>query len=214
MPGARLAGELRRLSHELHAVDADPVLLDELAEAVAALRRRLTGPPRLRWYEHPTEGGKPGADGRGAFTAYSLYRGERNALAPPMSVALAEVDGRPSVVGRVVCDRRYEGPPGGVHGGYVAGLFDDVLGGTQQLLDGPTGLTGILTVRYRNVTPLDVPLRFVAWVESERGRRIVSKATCHAGEVLTAQAEALFVRVDLRDVADRMTGGGAGGVAP
>jgi acyl-coenzyme A thioesterase PaaI-like protein len=202
VPGARLAEELRLLSHDLHAVDADPALLDALAEEVAALRRRLEGPPRLRWYEqHPT-----GVDGRHSFTAFSLYRGERNPLAAPMTVTFEEVDGRPSVVGTVTLDRRYEGPPGGVHGGYVAGLFDDVLGGTQQLLDGPTGLTGILTVRYRHVTPLDTPLRFVGHVHTERGRRIVAKATCHADGVLTAQAEALFVRVDLREVAERMTG--------
>jgi acyl-coenzyme A thioesterase PaaI-like protein len=202
VPGARLAEELRLLSHDLHAIDADPALLDALAEEVAALRRRLEGPPRLRWYEEHAVG----VDGRHSFTAFSLYRGERNPLAAPMTVTFEEVDGRPSVVGTVTLDRRYEGPPGGVHGGYVAGLFDDVLGGTQQLLDGPTGLTGILTVRYRHVTPLDTPLRFVGHVHSERGRRIVAKATCHADGVLTAQAEALFVRVDLREVADRMTG--------
>jgi acyl-CoA thioesterase FadM len=84
-----------------------------------------------------------------------------------------------------------------VHGGYVAGLFDDVLGGTQALIEGPTGLTGTLTVRYRSLTPLDTDLVFLGWVDHARGRRILSKATCHAGDVLTAEAEALFVRVDL-----------------
>ncbi|HEX7095845.1 MAG TPA: hypothetical protein VF183_08165, partial [Acidimicrobiales bacterium] len=108
--------------------------------------------------------------------------------------------------GRVTLSRLYEGPPNGVHGGYVAGLFDDVLGATQSLIDGPTGLTGTLEVRYRNLTPLDAELVFLAWIHHVSGRRIVSRATCHAEGVLTAEAEALFVRVDMAALAQRALG--------
>ena len=90
-----------------------------------------------------------------------------------------------------------------MHGGYVAGLFDDILGGAQTLLDGATGLTGTLKVWYRNLTPLDTELVFTAWVDHVRGRRIHARATCHADGVLTAEAEALFIRVDMAALAER-----------
>jgi hypothetical protein len=49
-------------------------------------------------------------------------------------------------------------------------------------------------------------LRFEAWVESDHDKRIVAKATCHAGggELLTADAEALFIRVDFEEIQARM----------
>ena len=87
---------------------------------------------------------------------------------------------------------------------YVAGLFDDVLGGTIRLVEGPSAVTGTLEVKYRKITPLDTELRFLAWVHHESGRRIHSRATCHAGDVLTAAAEALFVRVDMQALAVRV----------
>lgn len=194
-PAARLAAELHAMARRLHSVDADPELLEELADGIAALRERLDGPPRLRWYELPPEERDGG--GRRRVNAYSLFRGTRHAFAPPVDVTFQEVDGRPTVVGQVTCSRMYEGPPGGVHGGYVAGIFDDVLGSTQQLLRGPTALTGVLTVRYRQLTPIDTPLTFHAWVDHERGRRIVARGTCRANGTVTAEAQALFVRVDI-----------------
>lgn len=195
-PGPRLAAELRRFAVELHSVDADDELLAALGAEVAALRSRLTGRPRLRWYE----ANELGAAGRAVFASGSLFRGEHNVLAPPMVVRFDDVDGRPSAVGEVTCNRLHEGPPGSVHGGYVAGLFDDILGSTQHLA-GSSFVTGVLTVRYRNLTPLDTPLRFTGWIDHARGRRLVAKATCHAGDTLTAQADALFVRLDLRPLA-------------
>jgi hypothetical protein len=166
----------------------------------------LDGPPRPRWFESEelTVDDRTGRLSRHRFGDRSLYRGTANALAPPMRTAtITTDDGRPAIEGRVTVGPLYEGPPHGVHGGYVAGLFDDILGATQSLIEGPTGLTGTLHVRYRNLTPLDTELVFVAWVHHVSGRRIQSRATCHAGGVLTAEAEALFVRVDMVALAER-----------
>ena len=68
----------------------------------------------------------------------------------------------------------------------------------------PPGVTATLEVRYRNVTPLDEPLRFESWVESDRGRRLTARATCHAAGKLTAEAHGLFVRVDFKEIEQRM----------
>jgi acyl-coenzyme A thioesterase PaaI-like protein len=90
-----------------------------------------------------------------------------------------------------------------VHGGFVAALFDEILGAAIGLAP-PPGVTATLEVRYRNVTPVEEELRFEAWVAEDRGRRIVAQATCHAGALLTAQAKGLFVRVDFDAVRRRM----------
>jgi acyl-coenzyme A thioesterase PaaI-like protein len=87
----------------------------------------------------------------------------------------------------------YEGPPGCVHGGVIALVFDEVLGIVNNANSSP-GMTGTLTVKYRKPTPLHTELRWEAWVERVEGRRIVSKATVHAGDLLCAECEGLFVQ--------------------
>jgi acyl-coenzyme A thioesterase PaaI-like protein len=211
---ADLADALRAVLARFHGSAADDA---DVREATALARRMfelLDGPPRPRWFEagQVIVDDRTGRIERHRYSDRSLYRGTANALAPPMrSETVTLPDGRAAIEGRVTLGRLYEGPPNGVHGGYVAGLFDDVLGATQSLLEGPTGLTGTLQVRYRNVTPLDTELRFVAWVHHVSGRRIQCRATCHAGDVLTAEAEALFVRIDMAEMARRASArGGAG----
>ena len=61
-------------------------------------------------------------------------------------------------------------------------------------------------MRYRNVTPIERELRFEAWIAEDRGRRLVIHASCHAGDLLTADAKGLFVRVDFDEVRRRMSG--------
>jgi len=39
---------------------------------------------------------------------------------------------------------------------------------------------------------------------------VVARATCHAGETLTAEAEALFLKVDFREIDERMRSRRAG----
>ena len=94
----------------------------------------------------------------------------------------------------------------------MAALFDDVLGATQGL-SRKGAVTAKLTVRYRHVTPLEEELRFASWIERSGSRRIVVRATCHAGDTLTADAEGIFVRVDFNEIQQRMRGrrGGASG---
>jgi acyl-coenzyme A thioesterase PaaI-like protein len=97
---------------------------------------------------------------------------------------------------RVTLSQLYEGPPGYVHGGFVALAFDELFG-MVNVMNGLGGLTGRLTVRYRKPTPLDVELRMTGWIEDHADRRIRTRGTIHAatadGDVLTAEADGLFV---------------------
>jgi acyl-coenzyme A thioesterase PaaI-like protein len=95
---------------------------------------------------------------------------------------------------RVTFGAPYEGPPGYLHGGFVALTFDELLG-MVTVLAGHGGLTGRLTVRYRRPTPLHRELRCTAWIEHREGRRVVARGTIHAGDELTAEGHGLFVSV-------------------
>jgi len=202
-PAARLADELRGAIEELSSVAHDPERVAQAAVMAAELRTFLDGPRAPRWYEAGLVNGVIDEESGAAFNKQSLYRGAHNPLAPPMAVDVVEDESGRRVESRVTLGLAYEGPPHGVHGGYVAGMFDDVLGATQQMMEKP-GVTGRLTVHYRHITPIEEELTLRAWVTEAVGRRIVAKATCHAGDLLTAEAEALFIRVDFNEVKDRM----------
>ena len=103
--------------------------------------------------------------------------GLRNAFAPPLVI---EHDARAN--GDVWSDfhlgAAYEGPPGLVHGGVAAMILDQILGEAAGA-GGKPGMTGTLTLIYRQGTPLG-DLRAEGWIDrsraSRRGRRARSSA--------------------------------------
>jgi acyl-coenzyme A thioesterase PaaI-like protein len=83
-----------------------------------------------------------------------------------------------------------------VHGGWIALAFDEMLG-MANIASGHPGMTGRLSVRYRRPTPLHSPIEFEAWTEEVDGRRVVTRGTLSVDGVVTAEAEGLFVVIDL-----------------
>lgn len=126
-----------------------------------------------------------------AFFDQSPLSGLSNPLSPPLVLSYDPADPN-ALRGHVNFGTAYEGPPGFVHGGYVAAVFDELLGATQSL-SGTQGMTAHLGVDYRNPTPLGVDLEMHGWVESIEGRKICSRATLSAGDRLCAEADALFI---------------------
>jgi acyl-coenzyme A thioesterase PaaI-like protein len=202
-PATRLADELRGAIEELSSVDHDPERVAQAVAMAAELRTFLDGPRSPRWYETAIANGAIDDEAGAAFQNQSLFRGNHNPLAPPMVLDLVEDDDGRRVEARVRLGLAYEGPPHGVHGGFVAGMFDEVLGATQRMMEKP-GVTATLTVKYRHITPIEEELFLRAWIVEDVGRRIVAKATCHAGDLLTAEAEGLFIKVDFSEVQQRM----------
>jgi acyl-coenzyme A thioesterase PaaI-like protein len=186
----RLAKAMREVIERLTTSDAPE---DELRKAADGLERyaaRLaTHARRLLPYGF---GESANAGDVAAFFDYSPLIGLSNPLAPPIEL---EVDGK-TVHGRVRFGAAYEGPPGHVHGGFVAAAFDEVLGFVQST-SGQPGMTGTLTIRYRKPTPLDTELRFEATVQRVEGRKIFAEGRLYDGDVLTAEAEGIFISVDL-----------------
>lgn len=89
----------------------------------------------------------------------------------------------------------YEGPPGCVHGGIIAGLFDELLG-VANIVSGVGAMTGTLTIVYRSPTPLYTELQLAAHTVSIDGRKVRTVGTLHAGDRLCAEAEGIFILVD------------------
>jgi acyl-coenzyme A thioesterase PaaI-like protein len=187
----RLAAEMRLVIDHLVATQAPEEALRYAADALARLAVEFDIYPRGRTYEGFAEAANAGGDLAALFD-HSPLLGKANPLAPPIEISVED----DKVIGRVTFGSAYEGPPGCVHGGYLAATFDEVLGGAQSL-GGRPGMTGTLTVRYRSPTPLHTPLRFEGELERVEGRKNFTVGRCYAGDLVTAEAEGIFISVDL-----------------
>lgn len=114
--------------------------------------------------------------------------GLRNPIAPPLQVA-SDATGRAETDFR--CGAAYEGPPGLVHGGVVSLILDQVLGHAVGAAGRP-GMTGTLTIVYRQGTPLG-DLRAEAWIDREDGIKTWAKAQMIGPHGVTAEAEGVFI---------------------
>jgi acyl-coenzyme A thioesterase PaaI-like protein len=185
----RLADAMRRLMSRFVATTAPPEVFTGLADELDAITAQLEAYPQAALYFGYAEAANAG-DAGAAFD-HSPLMGRANPLAPPIEMAF---DGD-RVVGRVRFGPAYEGPPGCVHGGFVAATFDELLGLTQSL-SGTPGMTGRLIVHYRHPTPLQTDLRLEGRIDRVEGRKIFTKGWLYAGDVLVAEAEGLFISIE------------------
>jgi acyl-coenzyme A thioesterase PaaI-like protein len=86
----------------------------------------------------------------------------------------------------------HTGPPGTVHGGWVAFAFDEILGWANVHFGHPS-LTGKLTIRYRKPTPIGVPVEFRVPPPRVTGKLVQVHGTLTVGGAVTAEADGLFV---------------------
>lgn len=186
---------MRAVIERMVATSAPAEVFAGVADDLRAVAARLEGYPQEPIYLGYAEAATAG-DAAGPFDNSPLL-GRANPLAPPLRLRLE--DGR--IVGTARFGSAYEGPPGCVHGGFVAAAFDEVLGAAQSL-SGQPGMTGRLTVHYRSPTPLHGELRFTGVFDRVEGRKIFTSGTVHAGERLCAEAEALFVSIDFKRFAE------------
>lgn len=195
----RLAAAARRLLHGMVMTDADPDLLTESADVLERLADafdRSLHPERRTIHEGYGEASTSGNPY--GFFEHSPMQGIANPIAPP--ITLRAVDDR-TMEGTVTFGAAYEGPPGHLHGGFIAAGFDEVLGAVQSF-SGQPGMTGSLTVRYRSPTPLHQPLRFRGHFDRVEGRKVLTSGTLHVGERLCAESEAIFIAVDFGRMAE------------
>lgn len=163
---------------------ADP---DELRQAQAEIEA-ITA--RLRERQVPGSlGVRYGADGRGRPWGNAVV-GVRNPVAPPLVI-----QHHPSANGEVWSDfhlgAAYEGPPTLVHGGVSALILDQMLGESAGA-GGRPGMTGTLTLVYRQGTPLG-DLRAEAWIDRVDGIKTWAKGHLIGPDGITVEAEGVFI---------------------
>ncbi len=181
----RLATAMRRVIDLLVTSDAPEEELSQAAGRLEQYADHLESHPQGRPYSGFGEAANAGSVG--AFFDASPIIGLANPLAPPLALS---AEG--SITGTVNFGSAYEGPPGCVHGGWVAAAFDEFLGFVQSASGNP-GMTGTLSVKFRSPTPLKTELRFEAGEQRVEGRKTFATGRLYAGERLCAEAEGIFI---------------------
>lgn len=190
----RVGAAVRRVIESVVSVDASLEVMEQAAAALEGVAAMLEGQPAAQLVGFAEAANAPQFD---SFLDRSPVLGQANPIAPPIELS---IDNQ-VVHGKVSFGSAYEGPPGCVHGGWIAAAFDEVLGATQSL-SGSGGMTAYLKVDYRKPTPLHESLRFEGELERTEGRKIYTVGRLFHGDVLTAEASALFISIDFSTFAE------------
>ena len=149
----RAAGLLRQVTALAAALeqedDALEQLIGDLERAEEILRQRVPADAT------PRVGPDAPNDGR-VYVDHAFDIGAHNACFPEYEIVVVD---EASAYGSVSFPIAYEGPPGVVHGGFLALFFDCVVQ-HHNCEVGLAGKTWSLAVRYSRPAPLGKPLRF------------------------------------------------------
>jgi acyl-coenzyme A thioesterase PaaI-like protein len=187
----RLADALRLVVDQITRTEAAPATLTKAAESVEAAAAVLD-PETPAWAPHIPARVAPDGDPHDYFP-FSPVVGLYHPLAPPVHVEV-----RDGVVhGTANLGSAFEGPPGCVHGGVIASMFDELLG-IVNIAAGVGAMTGTLTIKYRKPTPLQTDLRFELRHTGVDGRKVYAAGAMYAGDELCVEAEGIFILTDYR----------------
>ena len=175
----RLADATRRLTNAFAETDAPAVVLAEAAATLESLNAKLESFPAAA---HDDGTNMAERHRRTAFT------GPASTVSPPMRFEILDDD---RVDAFVTFDRPFEGPPGRVHGGYVAAAFDVALARAQSLT-GHMAMTVELDVRYLLGTPLLEELRLACQLDRIDAQRVHTSGVLYAGDRRCAEAVGVF----------------------
>ena len=157
----RLSSTLLALERPHPAVDAMLVKFAEWESELAAAAPRDNA-PRI---------GEAENDPRRVYLNHATDIGAYNPCFPEYSFDYIDAD---KAAGSVLFPLVYEGPPGLVHGGFLAVFFDCVMQ-HQSCVTGLSGKTRSLSVTFRRPTPILTELRFDI-VRSQAERAVTSTA--------------------------------------
>jgi hypothetical protein len=162
------AGAMRRLSSLLLALEHPHPAVDAMLEKFTEWERELlAAAPK----DNAPRIGDIDDDPRRVYLNHATDIGAYNPCFPEYRFDYLNAD---DAGGRVVFPLVYEGPPGLVHGGFLAVFFDCVIQ-HQSCVTGLSGKTRSLTVTFRRPTPVLTELRFDI-VRSQVERGIASTA--------------------------------------
>ncbi len=186
----RLASATRALNEKLVSTDIDPELAAALTEKIEGLAAELSQALQVTGLVDMAKRGQ-----RGTIDDVMGELASVGGRSHPCSPELRWQEASNRITGTVKFSQAFEGPPGHVHGGWVAGVLDHLMGMTH-VRTGHPGMTGGLSVRYLKPTPLNQVIEVSAQATELDDKRTEVKAEMRFGDTTTAKAEAIFVRVD------------------
>ena len=163
-----VAGAMRRLTGLLLSLEHDHPTVEAMREQMALWEEDLAAAaapdptPRL---------GPSGGDTQRVYLDHAFDIGAFNPCFPEYTFEHLDAE---TASGRVTFPVAYEGPPGLVHGGFLAVFFDSITQ-HQSCAARLTGKTRSLTVTFRRPTPILTELRFDI-VRSQSDGKVTSTA--------------------------------------
>ena len=157
------AGAIRRLSSLLLSLEHAHPTVDAILTQISDWERELSAAVP------PDSAPRIGSDDDGSRRIYLDHATDIGAFNPCFPEYHFDHFDTETASGRVAFPLVYEGPPGLVHGGFLAVFFDCVMQ-HQNCLAGLSGKTRSLKVTFRRPTPVLTDLRFdIARSEVESG---------------------------------------------
>ena len=197
----RVATALRRINNALVQKQLPVQEVTRLAAALEMIADDVASmdvPDRTRPFGEVADGSSDAGSGYDYGAANSLsYRpisGNCNALAAPAKY----FKGDDYLNAVVTFGAAFEGPPGLVHGGYIAAYMDEAfgIGISHSGLDVPA-MTGTLKTIYRMPVPLNRELTYQVRLTGEERRKVFMHCTLKDSDgVLYAEGEAIFLKID------------------
>ena len=191
-----MADAVRRLIAITVDSDADASATAEAATRLHALADSLAS--MVKQAHPPKHSGVVAVEDSHAHDHFPLdvMLGLYNPLALPIEVMWEA----PLARGAAIFTSPYEGPPNCVHGAIIAGGFDQVFN-VANMKSGVAGPTAYLHVEYKRPTRLLHPLTFEGWVDRVEGRKSYCKGHIVQDDVVTCEAEGLFIQVSPEAIA-------------
>ena len=99
--------------------------------------------------------------------------------------------------GKILFGPGAQGPPDRVHGGAMAAILDEAMGGVAWMGGHPV-VAASLNVSFRNMLPLTTPCVVEAEIISVEGRKVQTRGVLRDrdGEIVFAKGTALFIVLD------------------
>ena len=129
------ARKLRRSFHTLarkilnHNISVQK--LEDITERLETIQNEIPAAELPKWWQPETGSGELRSS---TYRNRSLYQGPYHLFSPDLDwKEHSGPNGEEGFKFHVTLSDLYEGPPLAVHGGYIAGLFDELLGAVQSL---------------------------------------------------------------------------------
>jgi acyl-coenzyme A thioesterase PaaI-like protein len=178
-----LAQGVRDLAEASLRTTVSGIVVTEVQQEVARLTALLSAE------QIPGSFGVSVTSGGGVRGHGNAVVGLRNPVAPPLTIEKSP-EGR--AWSSFHLNALYEGPPGMVHGGVAALVLDQLLG-EAAAAGGSPGMTGTLTLRYEQNTPLG-DCSGEAWIDHVEGVKTIVKGKLRRADgETTVSAEGVFI---------------------